>query len=84
MNIVHLLTPRARHLNRCRRLRLLGIGDVQGAPALWAPLVSMLLIGEIEEDKVDASFKNGVLTVTLPKTAKAQAKVIRIAINGKH
>jgi HSP20 family protein len=44
----------------------------------------MLLIGEIEEDKVDASFKNGVLTVTLPKTAKAQAKVIRIAINGKH
>src|SRR5260370_9409401 len=43
--IVYLLTPRARHLNRCRRLPLLGIGDVQGAPALWAPLVSILLIG---------------------------------------
>ena len=39
---------------------------------------------EIEEDKVEASFKNGVLTVMLPKTAKAQAKVKRIAINGKH
>ena len=39
---------------------------------------------EIEEDKVEASFKSGVLTVTLPKTAKAQAKVKRIAINGKH
>ena len=38
----------------------------------------------IEEDKVEAAFKDGVLTVTLPKTAKAQAKVKRIAINGKH
>ncbi len=36
---------------------------------------------EVEEDRVEASFKNGVLTVTLPKTAKAQAK--RITINGK-
>ena len=36
---------------------------------------------EIEEDKVNAAFKNGVLTVTLPKSAKAQAKTKRIAIN---
>jgi HSP20 family protein len=35
---------------------------------------------EIEEDKVDATFKNGVLTVTLPKTAKAQSQVRRIAV----
>lgn len=35
---------------------------------------------EVEEDKVDARFKNGVLTVTLPKTAKAQSQVKRIAI----
>ncbi len=37
----------------------------------------------VEEDKAEASFKNGVLTVTLPKSAKAQAHVKRIAINGK-
>lgn len=35
---------------------------------------------EIEPDKVDARFKNGVLTVTLPKSAKAQSQVKRIAI----
>ena len=35
---------------------------------------------EVEEDKVDARFRNGVLTVTLPKTAKAQSQVKRIAI----
>jgi HSP20 family protein len=39
---------------------------------------------EVEEDKVNAAFKNGVLTVTLPKTERAQAKAKRIAINGKH
>jgi HSP20 family protein len=39
---------------------------------------------EIEQDKVNASFKNGVLTVTLPKTERAQSKAKRIAINGKH
>lgn len=34
----------------------------------------------VEEDKVDASFRNGVLTVVLPKTEKAQSQVKRIAI----
>ena len=38
---------------------------------------------DVEEDKVSAAFKNGVLTVTLPKTERAQAKAKRIAINGK-
>ena len=39
-------------------------------------------VDDIEADKVNASFKSGVLTVTLPKSAKAQEKVKRIAING--
>jgi HSP20 family protein len=39
------------------------------------------LAWEVEEDKVEASFRNGVLTVTLPKSPKAAAQVKRIAIN---
>ncbi len=35
---------------------------------------------EVKEDQVDATFGNGVLTVTLPKTEKAQSQVKRIAI----
>jgi HSP20 family protein len=34
----------------------------------------------VDEDQVSASFKNGVLSVVLPKSAKAQQKVKRIAI----
>jgi HSP20 family protein len=40
-------------------------------------------VDDIEQDKVAASFKNGVLTVTLPKSPSAQQKAKRIAINGK-
>jgi len=40
-------------------------------------------VDDVDSDKVDASFKNGVLTVTLPKLPAAQQKVKRIAINGK-
>ncbi len=36
---------------------------------------------DIAEDKVEASFKNGVLKVTLPKSVAAQAKMKRIEIN---
>ena len=35
---------------------------------------------DIEEDKIEARFKNGVLDVVLPKSAKAQSQVKRIAI----
>jgi len=40
-------------------------------------------IDDVDQDKVEASFKNGVLTVTLPKLPTAQQKVKRIAINRK-
>jgi HSP20 family protein len=35
---------------------------------------------EVDEDRIDATFRNGVLTVILPKTEKAQSQVKRIAI----
>lgn len=38
---------------------------------------------EVQEDRVAANFKNGVLTVTLPKTERSQSKAKRIAINGR-
>jgi HSP20 family protein len=40
-------------------------------------------VEDVDEDKVSASFKNSVLTVTLPKAPQAQPKVKRIAVNGK-
>jgi HSP20 family protein len=40
-------------------------------------------VDDVDEDKVSATFKNGVLTVTMPKSPEAQSKVKRIAINGK-
>ncbi|HLT76399.1 MAG TPA: Hsp20/alpha crystallin family protein [Ferrovibrio sp.] len=42
------------------------------------------LPAEIDEEKVSASFRNGVLDITLPKTARAVARSRRIAINGRH
>ncbi|MEF2072489.1 Hsp20/alpha crystallin family protein [Consotaella aegiceratis] len=38
---------------------------------------------DVEEETVQASFKNGVLTVVLPKTEKARARTKRIPINGQ-
>jgi HSP20 family protein len=40
-------------------------------------------VDDVDQDKISASFKNGVLTVTMPKTAQAQSSVKRIAINGR-
>jgi HSP20 family protein len=39
-------------------------------------------VEDVDEDKISAAFKNGVLTVRLPKVAQAQSKVKRIAIDG--
>ena len=38
-------------------------------------------VEDIDEEGVSASFRNGVLTVTLPRTATAKPNVRRIAIN---
>src|SRR5215210_7841372 len=37
----------------------------------------------VEEDRAEASFNNGVLTVTLPRSAKAEDKATRIPIGRK-
>lgn len=39
------------------------------------------LAWDVEEDKIDAAFKNGVLTVTMPKAADSKPNVKRIAIS---
>jgi HSP20 family protein len=37
----------------------------------------------VDEAKAEASFKNGVLTVTIPKSATAKDTAKRIAINAE-
>ena len=39
------------------------------------------LAWNVDEDKIEASFRNGVLTVTLPKSARATENAKRIAIS---
>jgi HSP20 family protein len=39
------------------------------------------LAWDVEEDKINASFRNGVLTVTMPKSAQGPSNVKRIAVN---
>jgi HSP20 family protein len=40
-----------------------------------------IAIEDVEEDKAEASFKNGVLTISLPKSENPRTGVKRIAIN---
>ena len=44
---------------------------------------SIALPFELKEDRAEASFKNGVLTVVLPRSANARESAKRIAINSK-
>jgi HSP20 family protein len=37
---------------------------------------------QVDEDKISASFKNGVLTITLPRAPDVPSNIKRIAING--
>jgi HSP20 family protein len=41
---------------------------------------SFQLPDDIEDDKIDATFKNGVLSVTLPKSAEAQQQAKKIEV----
>lgn len=47
---------------------------------------SFTLPDDLDEEKVSASFKNGVLDITLPKTEKAQPKRIevKVGVNGEN
>jgi HSP20 family protein len=57
--------------------------DLQFSERFYGRFERRIALGaEVEEDKVKADFKNGVLTLTLPKTEKARSKAKRIAING--
>jgi len=40
-------------------------------------------VEDVDQEKVSAAFKNGVLTVIMPPAPQAHSKVKRIAINGK-
>jgi HSP20 family protein len=40
------------------------------------------LPAEIDEDRAEANFKNGVLSVRLPQSPQAQAKTRRIEVQG--
>jgi len=44
---------------------------------------SIALPFEVDEEKAQAAFKNGVLTVTIPKSATAKDTAKRIAINAE-
>ncbi len=41
---------------------------------------SIQLPGQVQSDKINASYKNGVLKVTLPKTEEAKKKEIKIKV----
>ncbi|MGY4363567.1 HSP20 family molecular chaperone IbpA [Bradyrhizobium sp. i1.7.7] len=42
-----------------------------------------IVLEDVEEDKAEASFKDGVLTISLPKSESPRTGVKRIAINAQ-
>ena len=44
-------------------------------------MTSFSLPCEVESDKVDASFRDGVLTVKLPKSAAARERIKKIPVH---
>jgi len=76
--------PPSRH--DWRRFRLLIDGDASDR-CEWRYYGrferSLTLPFEVDEERAEASFKNGVLTVTVPKSATAKDTAKRIAINAE-
>ncbi|MFC5067726.1 Hsp20/alpha crystallin family protein [Flaviflagellibacter deserti] len=54
--------------------------DRQFSERFYGRFERRIPVGEIEESQVNARFKNGVLTVMLPKSKRAQSQVKRIEI----
>lgn len=42
---------------------------------------SIRLPGEVKEDKIDAAFKDGILTITLPKTEETKKHIAHIKVH---
>src|SRR5581483_712551 len=47
----------------------------------YGAFMRQIPLDNVQEDKADATFRDGVLTVTLPKSEQAAQNVKRIAIN---
>lgn len=55
--------------------------DRQFSECFYGRFERQIPVGEVDEGKIEAQFKNGVLKVTLPVTERAQARAKRIEIN---
>lgn len=74
MAVLRSQTPRSRCPHKTGHSTICPSGDM-------APSIARFYVPEgVDADKIEASFKNGVLTVTLPKSAEAQQKQRQIAV----
>jgi HSP20 family protein len=48
---------------------------------LYGRFERRLTLGDIDEERIQAKFRNGVLTVTVPKSEQSQSRMKRIPIN---
>ena len=60
------------------RLRIIGFYRRERSYGAFRRTIE--LPGEVDESKIEAAFKNGVLKITLPKTKEAQARIKHIDV----